>query len=75
MLLVLYKFNRRPKKYIQIIFVFISILFEIIYFQIQLLSNLIILLLLLYYKRSGMIRKLNDMVDDVIGIQFIRNEN
>ena len=75
MLLILHKLIRRPKKYIQIIFVFISIIFEIIYFRLQLLSNLIVLLLLFLSRRSGMIRKLNYMVDDTTGIQLIRDRH
>ena len=75
MLLILRELFRRPKKYIQIIFAFISIIFEIIYFRLQLLSNLIVLLLLFFKRRSGMIRKLNYMVEDAIGIQLIRDRN
>ena len=75
MLSILYNFTRRPKKYVQIIFFFISIMFEIIYFQIQLISNLIILLILLIKRPSRMIRKLSDMVENITGIQFIRDEH
>jgi hypothetical protein len=75
MLLIFRKLIRRPKKYIQIIFVFISFIFEIIYFRLQLLSNLYVFLLLFYKRRSRMIRKLNNIVEDAIGIQLIRDRN
>lgn len=73
MLESLYRAEHRPQKYVQMIFVLVSVLFEIIYFPLQLLINLVILLILIIKEHSHMLAKLNGMIVHIFGVQFIRD--
>ena len=73
MLEALYRTENRPQKYVQMIFVLISAIFEIIYFPLQLLINIVILLILIVKEHSHMLAKLNGMIVHIFGVQFIRD--
>ena len=74
MLYIKNKCAYRKNKYEKTIFVFISCIFEIIYFPLQLFINQIFLLLFLIVSFSQMIGKINDIVEEATGFSFIRDE-
>jgi hypothetical protein len=65
--------GERPQKYVQMIFVLVSVIFEIIYFPLQFLINIVILLILFIKENSHMLAKLNGMTLHIFGVQFIRD--
>ena len=74
MLFIRYKFELRNNKFEKVIFIFISLIFEIIFFPIQLFINQIIILFFLIRDHSYMIISINNIVEKVTGISFIRDE-
>ena len=73
MIFIRYKFELRNNKFEKVIFIFISLIFEIIFFPIQLFINQIIILFFLIRDPSYMIVNINNIVEKVTGIFFIRN--
>ena len=69
-----YKFELRDNIFEKTIFVFISIIFVIIFFPLQLFINQIFILLFLIFNRSNMIEEINDIVEKVTGVSFIMDE-
>ena len=73
-MLIIFRYTNKgaPKVYKNyIFFIIISCIFKLIYFQLQLLINQIILLILILNKPSIIIEKLNKMAFDVTGINII----
>ena len=74
MLFIKYKFGLRDNKFEKVIFIFISLIFVIIFFPLQLFINQIFILLFLIFNHSNMIVEINDIVEKVTGFSFIRDE-
>ena len=69
-----HKFELRNNKYEKTIFFFITIIFVIIFFPLQLFINQIFIFLFLIFNHSYIIEEINDIVEKVTGISFIRDE-
>ena len=75
----IFYFNFRiSNKFGNTIFVFISIIFELIYFPLQFIINQIFIFLFFIFNYSNpysnMLKKINDLVEGVIGFSFILGE-